>query len=78
MFHKKIKTTMIVEGMRCEHCVKKVKEALEKVNNIKKVKVMLKEQQVITFSITKINEEEVRDIIKNLGYEFVNIVSIES
>ncbi len=76
MFHKKIKTTLTIEGMHCEHCANKVKEALENINNIKKVKVMLKEKQVIVFSTEKIKEQEVKEVIENLGYELIEMISL--
>jgi copper ion binding protein len=39
---KTIKTTLQVEGMSCEHCVKAVTEALKAVSGVKKAKVNLK------------------------------------
>jgi copper ion binding protein len=37
-----MKTTLSIEGMTCEHCVKHVTEALQGVSGVKKAKVNLK------------------------------------
>jgi copper ion binding protein len=39
---KNMKTTLFIEGMSCEHCVKHVTEALGSVSGVKKAKVNLK------------------------------------
>jgi copper chaperone CopZ len=40
-----MKTTLIVDGMTCEHCVKHVTDALKAVSGVKKVKVNLKNKK---------------------------------
>lgn len=57
-----------VKGMKCEHCVMHVKEALEEISNIKDVKVDLKSGNV---SIKYENDLEislVKEKIEEAGY----------
>jgi copper ion binding protein len=42
MFAKTTKTTLSIDGMTCEHCVKHVTDALKAVSGVKKAKVNLK------------------------------------
>lgn len=73
MFNKKVKTVIKIDGMSCEHCVNKVKENLEKVPDILKVKVDLKQKQAIIISIKEIDYDKVKEIITNLGYKVVGV-----
>lgn len=45
MFGKKIKTTIKIEGMSCEHCANKVKTTLEKIENKSKITYPKKKSQ---------------------------------
>ncbi|MBE6528915.1 MAG: copper chaperone [Thermoplasmata archaeon] len=42
-----MKTTLKIEGMMCEGCVKSVKEALEMVDKVKSVDVSLKANKAV-------------------------------
>lgn len=50
MFNKKIKTIIKVEGMSCNHCADKVTKALESLDDVRKVKVNLKNNSVTILS----------------------------
>lgn len=50
MFNKKSKTIIKVEGMSCNHCADKVTKALESLDDIRKVKVNLKDNSVTILS----------------------------
>ena len=68
--------TFQVEGMKCEHCVKKVKEALCTIDGIKKVKVNLEKKEVTVFY--KKNQlvlvEDLKGAVENLGYEYGGVL----
>lgn len=68
MFNKE-KVEFVVEGMKCNHCSEKVKNKLMELEYISKVKVDLNKKTVTCFSKTKINEEEIKSLINELGYE---------
>lgn len=74
MFCKKIKTIIIVEGMSCEHCVNKVKNAIYKINDVKKVKINLSKKMITVFSGKKIDKNKLKEQIQNLDYKVVNIM----
>ncbi len=57
-----------VEGMKCEHCANKVISALEKIENIKKVKVDLKKGEVTCLYNNAVIEKDIIKAIEDLGY----------
>jgi Cu+-exporting ATPase len=74
MFNKKIKTIVCIDGMSCEHCTNKVKNALEKIENIKQVKVDLRKKQATILSEKSLDEKQLKEIIENLDYKYLGIV----
>ena len=73
MFNKKIKTIIKVEGMSCNHCADKVTKALESLDDIKKVKVNLKNNIVTILSDKKLNLKVVEDTINSLEYKYEGV-----
>ena len=71
MFGKKL--IIKIHGMSCSHCAKRVEDALEKLDNVKKVKVNLQEEKgVITYK-DNIDIEKVKKVIENLDYQFEGV-----
>jgi len=73
MFNKKIKTIIKVEGMSCNHCADKVTKALEGLDDIKKVKVNLKNNSVTILSDKELNLKVVEDTINSLEYKYEGV-----
>ena len=72
MFDKK-KKIIYNEGMKCNHCAEKVKEALSSITNVKKVKIDLDSNcAVLTYSKI-IDDEELKNKIENLDYKVIRI-----
>ena len=69
MFHQKIKTIIYVEGMKCNHCSKKVENALLQIDSIEKVKINLEKKEVICFSKEEISIDKIKNKIQEIGYE---------
>lgn len=64
------KITLNVEGMTCEHCEKRVTDALMSASGIKKVKAKAKKNIVeIKFDESQVSEDTIKSIIKETGYE---------
>lgn len=63
--------TLNVEGMMCENCEKHVKEALENVSGVKKAKADHKEKTVKIILSKPISDEELKNAVKEAGYEVV-------
>lgn len=59
--------------MSCNHCANRVKEALEKEQNIKKVTVNLTTNTVEIISKKTLEIEKIKNIIETLGYKFISL-----
>lgn len=67
LFSKKTSMTIDVEGIKCIHCARKIKDALKRKNvscnvDIENQKVILK------YNEKKISLQEIKDIINELGF----------
>ena len=78
MFNKKIKTIIKVEGMICNHCADKVTKALESLDDIRKVKVNLKNNSVTILSDKELNIKVVESTINSLGYKYEGLSNEEN
>ena len=63
-----IETTIQVEGMSCQHCVMRVKKAVEGLAGIVKSDVQVGQVKV-TFEESKIRQKEIEDAIVKAGYK---------
>jgi copper chaperone len=61
-------TIIKIDGMSCQHCVMRVKKALEGVGGITGVSVTVGRADV-TFDETKILQEDIEDAITKAGYK---------
>ena len=66
-----MKKKILIEGMKCEHCVGHVKNALEGLDGVTSVEVSLEN----TCAIVETTEEDevLKDAIEEEGYDVVNI-----
>ena len=78
MFNKKIKTIIKVEGMSGNHCADKVTKALESLDDIRKVKVNLKNNSVTILSDKELNIKVVESTINSLGYKYEGLSNEEN
>ena len=78
MFNKKIKTIIKVEGMSCNHCADKVTKALESLDDIRKVKVNLKNNSVTILSDKELNIKVVESTINSLEYKYEGLSNEEN
>ncbi len=72
MFSKKIKKVINIEGMHCNHCVKKVTEALESIDGVSKVKVNLAKKEAVITSEKEIDDQIINSKIDELGFKVVS------
>ena len=63
-------TTIKVSGMTCEHCEKKVSDALEKTGKAKNVEAN-HENSSVKFIDEGITEEEIKNAVEEAGYEVI-------
>ncbi len=65
--------TINVEGMMCQHCVKHVREALEKVSGVESVDVSLEDKKATVTCTAETSAEEMKKAIVDAGYEVTGI-----
>ena len=62
-------TSLKIEGMSCEHCVKHVKEGLEAINGVKSANVKLKEKSAVVEHGEEVGLETLKAAVVEAGYE---------
>ncbi|MCX7950151.1 MAG: cation transporter, partial [Treponemataceae bacterium] len=62
-------TTMKVKGMSCEHCVRSVTQALERLDGLRNVQVDLEKGVVRFENIKGVGNDQVIEAITEAGYE---------
>ena len=66
-----MKKVISIEGMKCENCVKHVKDALNTLENVKNVKVNLAKKEAIING--GVSDEILKDTVTKAGYEVKSI-----
>lgn len=62
--------TFNVQGMSCGSCVNKIERNVDELNGVESVKVQLSEEKVnVVFNESAIDLKNIKDAIKNSGYE---------
>lgn len=69
----KMKETLRIKGMMCEHCERHVKEALEKLPGVESALVSHESGTALLTLDQEIPEETLRKAVEEAGYEFVGI-----
>ena len=67
------KQELIIEGMMCEHCAAHVKEALEKLEGVKGVKVDLAAKTAFLKVGAELPENVLREAVEKAGYRLKEI-----
>ena len=58
-----------VKSMMCQHCEKRVLEAVKSISGVKEVKIDLKKKSVLVKSVVEISFEEFNNVLTKAGYE---------
>jgi len=66
-----MKKKILIEGMKCEHCVGHVKDALEGLDKVTSVEVSLENNYAIVETTN--SDEELKEAIEEEGYDVVKI-----
>lgn len=69
-----MKKIVNISGMQCAHCAQAVETALEKIENVKSVKVNLDENKAEIYSDTQISEPQIVNAIQDIGFDVIEIV----
>lgn len=68
----RVKETYPVLGMTCASCVRKIETVLNKTNGVTEAAVNFATEKVtIEYDNDKLNLDEIKKIIKSIGYELI-------
>lgn len=62
-----------VEGMKCPNCEKHASQAIKEAFSVKKVTASHTDKEVIVESKEELDDEKIKSVIKEAGYEVVDI-----
>jgi copper ion binding protein len=65
--------TIQIEGMKCIHCAKHVKEALEQIDGVKSVDVNLEKKSASVELLKEIADDKFIKAIEEEGYKVISI-----
>lgn len=68
-----MKTILHINGMMCSMCESHINDAIRKNFTVKKVKSSKRKNQTVIVSNEALNEEKIKQVIKETGYELVGI-----
>ena len=68
-----MKKIVYIDGMCCEHCAKRVVNALSTVKNVVSADVKLKKKLAVLRSREELSDEEITSVVTNAGYTVVKI-----
>jgi copper ion binding protein len=66
-----MKTTLKIEGMSCDHCVKHVTQALEEIPGVTSAAVSLKDKSAQVEHGDQVTRESLKAAVTEAGYEVV-------
>ncbi|MDR1955887.1 MAG: copper ion binding protein [Treponema sp.] len=66
-----MKTTLKIEGMSCDHCVKHVTGALKDITGVSSAEVSLKEKSAVVEHGDNVTLKALRTAVEEAGYEVV-------
>lgn len=68
-----MKKIIKIDGMTCEHCVKRATTALNSIDGITDVKVNLKKKNATVKLYKEVDESLIKDAFKEVNLEFVSM-----
>ena len=70
-----IQTTIGIDGMMCEMCEAHINDAIRKNFTVKSAKSNRKKKQCVVVSDAPLDEERIRSVIANTGYDLLSITT---
>ncbi len=71
--NRKMKKTLVIEGMMCAHCEANVKNVLAKIDGVKDVEVSAKKGTAVVTVEDNIDDQILKTAVENSGYKVLNI-----
>lgn len=69
-----MKKIITIDGMACEHCVSSVKNALEKLDGVKSVKVELKKKSATVKLSDNIADDVLKSAVTLAGFTPISVI----
>jgi copper ion binding protein len=66
-----MQTTLNIEGMSCDHCVRHVTDALKEIPGVKGAQVSLKEKNAVVDHEDAVSLETMKSAVTGAGYEVI-------
>ncbi|MBU3142483.1 heavy-metal-associated domain-containing protein [Clostridium sp. CF012] len=66
-----MKKKVVVEGMKCENCVKHVKEAISSVEGVTSAEINLSTKSVLVETNTEVSDEAIKLAVNSEKYKVV-------
>ena len=73
MFGSKITKIILIEGMSCGHCSKRVEEALKAIKGVKSISISLEEKKAEVILKSEIDNEILKTAVEDVGFKVVDI-----
>ncbi len=68
-----MKKEIKISDIKCEKCVATIKNALEKIEDIKKIEISLDNKTALIESLKEIDDKVLKDTIENMGFNVLEI-----
>lgn len=68
-----MKKTMNIEGMTCNHCVMRVKKAIESVKGVNSADVALDSRKAVVTLTENVDDSILRNAVEKMGYAVSSI-----
>lgn len=65
--------TISIQGMNCQHCVNRVKNALNEINGVSDVVVDLKQAKAVVTLSADVSNDILKAAVEDVGYDVVDI-----
>lgn len=76
MFEKKIKKILVIEGMSCNHCAKRIESSLLNLEQVKSIKVDLDSKEATIILKKDVDNQILKEKIDNLGFNLLEVKNI--
>lgn len=76
MFEKKIKKLLVIEGISCNHCAKRIESSLLNLEQVKSIKVDLDSKEATIILKKDVDNQILKEKIDNLGFNLLEVKNI--
>ena len=71
-----VKKEILVEGMSCGHCVKRIENALKELEEVESVLVSLEDKKAEIVLKEQVSDDKLKEVIEDAGYDVIEIKNL--